>query len=156
MRNEHKHARAHVRSQFVSVNVANHPHVPVLPRREQPKDKQQLFSHHLSLYIHHALPLLITLSSSVSTLSLLRPSPRFIVTALLPWPSSPRSTLSPTSQSRIDSHKASIVISPYLLIHLHSHLSHTLQSFLFHSPSSIIFLSPGISDYSSCTPCMSR
>lgn len=53
--------RTHTHSQFVSVNAANHPHILVLSWREKPEDKQQLLSHHLSLYPSHPHhPLFIT------------------------------------------------------------------------------------------------
>lgn len=123
-----KWTHTHTRSQFVSVNVANHPHILVLPRREQPEDKQQLLSHHLALsYIHHTLSLSLFLFSPyhplIPSLSSLPPASFASLPAslspfsLLPCPNFlPQSTLSLSSHSCIDFHKASPVISPYLLI----------------------------------------
>lgn len=109
--------RAH--SQFVSVNVANHPHILVLPQREQPEDKQQLLSHHFTIFsIHYPL--------SLPPYHTLIPSPLFSPGSFTfqlychhslssPAPIFLRFTLSLFSQCCIDFHKAS-VISPYLLI----------------------------------------
>lgn len=151
MRNEHTHA--HVCSQFVSVNVANHPHVLVLPRREQPKDKQQLLSHHLSLYIHH------TLSSITFSPSLCQPVPSF---TLLPGLLSPLSYAVPVlldplhlpQVSGIDSYKASLVISQYLLIHLHS-ISLTPCKVVFSILLPLLCFCLQQSQASSCTLCIS-
>ena len=61
----------HACSQFVSVNVANHPHVLVLPQREQPEDKQQLLTSSLTVYSSH--PLSLSFSSSLSQPFLILP-----------------------------------------------------------------------------------
>lgn len=80
------HTHIHAHTQFVSVNVANHPHILVLPRREQPEDKQQLLSHHLALScIHHILSLYYSLIPSLApSLCILCPSFSLIATILSP------------------------------------------------------------------------
>lgn len=91
MKNEHTHTHTdqHTLTQFVSVDVANHPHILVLSQREEPEDKQQLLSHHLRLtFITLALPphqplfphlpYLLYLSALLSPLSLSPPVSHFI------------------------------------------------------------------------------
>lgn len=135
-----KWTHTHTISQFVSVNVANHPHILVLPRRELPEDKQQLLSHHLTLFIPITLPLCLPLSPYhpliPSSPFPMPPLPLgFIATVLSsPAPIFPQSTLSLPGQCCIDFHKASPVISPYLLIPTLSRSFSTLQvCFLSHT-----------------------
>lgn len=145
MKNEHTHTS----SQFVSVNVANHPHILVLPRRELPEDKQQLLSHHLTLfYIHY--PLSLSLSFSLSPSHSLSPVSHASFTFQLychrslssAAPIFPQSTLSLSSQCCIDFRKASPVISPYLLIPTLTPSLSTLQGcFLFHTHTQSLSLS---------------
>lgn len=105
----HKHTHTHTRSQFVSVYVANHPHILVLSHREEPEDKQQLLSHHFTLtFITLALPP-ITLSFSFFHISsTFQP----FCHCSLPC----RAPLYLSSQCCIDLHELSPAISPYLLI----------------------------------------
>lgn len=104
------HTDQHTLTQFVSVYVANHPHILVLSQREKPEDKQQLLSHHLSLTIitlalppHQPLfphlPYLLYLSALLSPLSLPSRVPLYL-----------------SSQCCIDLHELSPAISPHLLI----------------------------------------
>lgn len=136
-------AHTHTCSQFVSVNVANHPHILVLPWREQPEDKQQLLSHHLALsYNHHSL--FFSLSPSLSfTLPPALLSPFSLSSSA---PILPQSTLSPSSRCCIDFCKASPVISPYLLIPtLTPSLSTSQGCFHFHAEAHINNLSFSLS-----------
>lgn len=104
----------HARSQFVSENVANHPHILVLPRRDQPEDKQRLLSHRLTLFFIH-YPLSFS-SSPTPPCPISHISPTFQLYCHHSFPIFLQSTLSPPSQCCIDFHEASPVISPYLLI----------------------------------------
>lgn len=124
---------AHTHSQFMSVNVANHPHILVLPRREQPEDKQQLLSHHLPLsYTHHTLCLFLSpyrslIASLKSSLlpALLSPF------SLLPCPTSPQSTLS-----------LSVIAALIFTGPLPCHISISLNShtFLVSTPCRFVFI----------------
>lgn len=104
MKNEHAHTLTEAHS--LSVNVANHPHILVLPGRELPEDKQQLLSHHLTLffYIHYPLLLflLITLTSPSPPFPML-PLPLSAIVTTPPLPQfSISTTLSTSSQCCID------------------------------------------------------
>lgn len=112
MKNEHTHT--HTRSQFVSVNVANHPHILVLPRREQPEDKQQLLSHHLALPLITPSFSLSLIHSIAPSLCLRCPSSSFIVTGLSP--SLPQFSLNPLYLSPVI---AVLIFERPLLSYLH-------------------------------------
>lgn len=124
----HTHAHTLTVAHSLSVNVANHPHILVLPGRELPEDKQQLLSHHLTLffYIHYPLRLflLITLTSPLPHF----PCFLYLWALLSPASLAPvfyQSTLSTSSQCCID-------FSRGLCCHISISLnSHTHSIFLF-------------------------
>lgn len=118
MKNEHAHTLTEAHS--LSVNVANHPHILVLPGRELPEDKQQLLSHHLTLFFYIHYPLLLFLLITVTS-----PSPPFPMlplplSAIVTTPPLPQFSISPLYLPPVNAvlifHEASAVISPYLLI----------------------------------------